>query len=345
MRIIKYSIYALFVLFFASRCSKKNDGGNVTPAPVVTPTPTPGTNASLVSLPAGWKKSINYLSTNTNDMEVYVFDSIYAGRPAKMFCFAYSANNTSYEFKPVLSTTTEKRPTQFYAEESGQIFACINGGYFGTGQSFSLVKYNNTVSAANIKSVTRTLSGVNTAYYPTRAAFGFSSTGNTPDVSWIYHVGAGNDLIYSYPNPAPNLLNTAPAAQPTASFPTGGAEWRVHSAIGGSPMLIKNGTINITDAQELISINNTTSRPRTAIGYNASNTIFLMAVEGDNPTGAAGLNLTELAQLMKDFGCVGAINLDGGGSTNMIINNRSTVRPGDAGVERPVMSVIFIKRK
>jgi Phosphodiester glycosidase len=331
MHFLRHISCGIFLLLLTSSCSKKGSDMSAMPTPIVLPTP--GTSASLVSLPPGWKKSINYLSANTNDMEVYVFDSVYAGKPAKMFCFAYSANNTNYEFKPVMSAATEKKPTQFYAEESGTVYACINAGYFGSGQSFSLVKYNNTVSAANIKAVTRPLAGVNTTYYPTRAAFGFSSIAGLPDVSWVYHVGTGNDLIYSYSSPAPNMLNTSPAAQPTETYPTGGTEWKVSTAVGGSPMLIKNGIIN------------TTSRPRTAIGYNASNTIFLIAVEGDNPVGAAGLNLVELAQLMKDFGCMGAINLDGGGSTNMIINNRATLRPGDAGVERAVKSVILVKRK
>jgi exopolysaccharide biosynthesis protein len=111
-------------------------------------------------------------------------------------------------------------------------------------------------------------------------------------------------------------------------------------------MLIKEGTIVMTDKEELISINNTSSRPRSAIGYTANGFVILLAVEGDNAVaGYAGLNLSELAAMLKDLSCTHAINLDGGGSTSLVISNRTTVRPGDNGVERPVASALLIKQK
>jgi len=48
---------------------------------------------------------------------------------------------------------------------------------------------------------------------------------------------------------------------------------------------------------------------------------------------------------MQSFGCVDAINLDGGGSTSMVVANQLLVRPGDNGVERPVVSAVLIKKK
>jgi exopolysaccharide biosynthesis protein len=39
------------------------------------------------------------------------------------------------------------------------------------------------------------------------------------------------------------------------------------------------------------------------------------------------------------------LNLDGGGSTSLVVNSTKTVRPGDNGVERPVVSAVLIKRK
>ncbi len=58
-----------------------------------------------------------------------------------------------------------------------------------------------------------------------------------------------------------------------------------------------------------------------------------------------GINLADLASMMRSLGCTDAINLDGGGSTSMIIGNRLTVRPGDNGVERPVASALLIKQR
>jgi exopolysaccharide biosynthesis protein len=121
--------------------------------------------------------------------------------------------------------------------------------------------------------------------------------------------------------------------------------WNTTAAIGGSPLLIRNGVIQITDAEELIDINNNSARPRSAIGFNGSGIVLLLAVEGDNPPNYPGVNLATLAALLQALGCQGAINLDGGGSTALVVNNTATVRAGGNGVERAVMSAVLIKRR
>lgn len=338
---MRQSFYKLvIVLALFTGCSKGNDT-NVTPVQPVNPTQPANT---LVTLPAGWKLSTLLTASFPSGIQLYFFDTLYQGKKTKAFCLAYDSKKTNIEFKPVLSATA-KKPSDFYKDETGVVYACINGGFFGGNQSYSLVQYNNTVLSANIKSVSRALNGVNTAYYPTRAAFGISTAGD-PVTAWIYHVGTGINDIYSYPAPSPNAEGSAPQAEPTALFPSGGSRWLTTAAIGGSPMLIKNGTIQITDVAELISVNNTTSRPRSAIGANTSGIVLIVAVEGDNgPGGYAGLNLAELAAMLKDLSCTNAINLDGGGSTSMIVGNQLLVRPGDNGVERVVTSAVVIKQK
>lgn len=325
----------------AGGCSKKS-----TPAP---PPPSPPADtvvtrpSPLITLPPEWQKAASYMSGFPAGIEVYRHSTLYNGKAMNAFCVVFDPKNTALEFKPVLAAAN-KKPSAFYSEESGTTYACLNGGFFGTNASYSLVQYNGTVSAVNIKSLSRTYNGTATTYYPTRGAFGLDGAG-TPDVAWIYHTGTGNGTVYRYPAPSPNALNSAPQPQPTASFPAGGAPWNIKSAIGGSPVLIKNNTINITDTEELIDINNTTARARSAIGATADGKVILLAVEGNNPSGGAGLNLGELATLLQSMGCVQALNLDGGGSTAMVVNGQPTVKPSDSGGERAVMSVVLIKKK
>jgi hypothetical protein len=339
--ITRLGFYLFFFLLIIS-CSKSN-GGSVTPPnnptnPIVAITP------KLTTLPNGWKLSTNITMNFPSGIELYYYDSIYAGRKTKMFCLAYDSKDINIEFKPLLSSTA-KTPSSFYKDESGIVYAAFNGGFFGVNQSYSLVKYNNTVSSANIKVLNRTYNGVSTAYYPTRAAFGMLVNGNY-EAAWIYHIGTGNDMIYSYPLPSFNVEGKAPLNVPDQLYPNGGVVWNTTSAIGGSPVLIKNGTTNITDTAEMISINNTTSRPRTAIGVNGSGIVMIFAVEGDNTlSGYDGMNLVELANVLKSFSCKDAINLDGGGSTSLVIGGQLLVRPGDNGVERPVVSAVLIKKK
>jgi hypothetical protein len=331
---LMFIITSFFMLY---SCAKKTTVTTVIP---VTPT-NPVT--SLITLPIGWKMSTSFGTSFPPGIQVYQYDTIFLGKRVKAFCVAYDSKNTAIEFKPIMASTATT-PSTFSSNESGVVYACINGGYFGSNQSFSLVKYNNVVSSANIKAVTRTFNGVNTSYYPTRAAFGVDASG-TPSIGWIYNVGTGNDLIYNYPSPSPNLLGSAPQPVPTATFPANGTIWNTTSAIGGSPVLIKNNSIQITANEELIDVNNTTSRPRSAIGYTNNGIVLILAVEGDNSPTYTGINLADLAALQQSLGATNAINLDGGGSTSLIIGGLRTVRPGDNGVERPVVSAILIKKK
>ena len=70
--------------------------------------------------------------------------------------------------------------------------------------------------------------------------------------------------------------------------------------------------------------------PRTAIGYTADNNLVLVAVDGREGS-SIGMTLNELARFMQSIGCVGAINLDGGGSTVMYVNGSVVNNPHQRG--------------
>jgi Phosphodiester glycosidase len=88
--------------------------------------------------------------------------------------------------------------------------------------------------------------------------------------------------------------------------------------------------------------------PRAAIGLDA-NRLVAVASEGRAP-GEAGLTLGELAALMEELGAREAINLDGGGSTSLVVDGNLVNRPRDAdGSEIPggrpvVTAVAFVER-
>lgn len=294
----------------------------------------------LVALPAGWRLATEWMAGfPAEGLQLWVRETPASAPPVRAFCLAWDTRSPAVAFKPVLAATA-RTPSQLAAQEPGRVFAAINAGFFGGNQSFSLVQRDGAVLAANVKSLARTFQGAPTNYFPTRAAFGISAGGRLA-TDWIYHIGSGNNLIYSYPQPSPNLLNAAPQPVPTAAFPEGGSPWVMQHGIGGSPMLVKDGVVRVTDQAELIDVNNTSRRARSALGYTADAIVLFLAVEGDNPPAAPGLTLAELAALLRELGCVGAINLDGGGSTSLVAGGRTTVRPSD-GAERPVISAVLL---
>ena len=63
--------------------------------------------------------------------------------------------------------------------------------------------------------------------------------------------------------------------------------------------------------------------PRTALGYTADNIVWILAVDGRHK-GTNGMNYMEMASLFQALGCIDAVNLDGGGSTQMVVRDPNT---------------------
>lgn len=183
-----------------------------------------------------------------------------------------------------------------------------------------------------------------TMYYPTRGAFLEHEDGSY-EVCWTFWKGAGAHWTYS--KPSPNSWDAAPQQQPNASFPEVGNEFEAVNGIGGGPVLIKNGTIRNTAAEELFNGSNGIMvgerHPRTAIGITRDLKLVLFVCEGRQMTdGVAGFTTAEVAQILKDFGCTDAMNLDGGGSSLMLVCGQEMIKPSDKK-ERAVGSCVYFK--
>ena len=89
----------------------------------------------------------------------------------------------------------------------------------------------------------------------------------------------------------------------------------VITAVGGGDLILDNGVMPegiIDDAHEK------TNNPRTSVGIRADGTAVFFAVDGRTKS-SYGLTETELSALMGELGCVTALNLDGGGSTTVMV--------------------------
>ena len=103
-------------------------------------------------------------------------------------------------------------------------------------------------------------------------------------------------------------------------------EWNdVRHIISGGPYLVKDGEVFVDmTAQKLGAIGG--RNPRSAVGFTEDNILILVAVDGREGS-SIGMTLMELANFMRSLGCVGAMNLDGGGSTVMYINGQIVNSP------------------
>jgi hypothetical protein len=115
----------------------------------------------------------------------------------------------------------------------------------------------------------------------------------------------------------------------------------VSDAIGGGPVLVKDGR-PVFRANEWFTTAQLVPRsPRTAVGQLADGRILLVAVDGRQSGYSVGMTNFEMAQALVRLGAVEAMGLDGGGSTTLAFDGTVLNRPSD-GRERPVATALML---
>ncbi len=99
-----------------------------------------------------------------------------------------------------------------------------------------------------------------------------------------------------------------------------GKEVRARNAVEGSPMLVENGVVSINTAIDEISAQVAEgNRARTAVGIDKEGGLIFLVVKENRELGVRGMSLKEVAEKLVQLGAVWALNLDGGGSSEVVI--------------------------
>lgn len=132
-------------------------------------------------------------------------------------------------------------------------------------------------------------------------------------------------------------------------------------ALGGAPLLVNNGVpITSTELGPGLSLKpKQASAPgiefkthihmqhaRVGVCLTKNKEQYLVTVEGRQKT-AAGLRIPQFARFLKALGCQNALNLDGGGTANLVTKDSngefvSTITPSDSKGKRPVATAIVV---
>lgn len=116
----------------------------------------------------------------------------------------------------------------------------------------------------------------------------------------------------------------------------------ISQIIGGGPRLVRDGQLVLEGENEYFRADVLVGRaPRTALGITEDGHLLLVTVNGRRPNISVGMTLQELGRLLIELGAVQAMNLDGGGSTTMVIHDLVLNLPS-GGEERPVSNAIVI---
>jgi len=154
-------------------------------------------------------------------------------------------------------------------------------------------------------------------------------------------VPRGDVVLVGQGNKAPLLSSLHPNDKISFQFHSAGLDFsKIDQLVSGGPFLIKDGVIAPDPEAEKFRDDFTKQRhPRTAVGKTPNGDFWFVAVDGRQPM-SDGATIREMADIMYNLGCRDAINLDGGGSTDMNIFGVNVNRPSENG-ERPLACGIF----
>ena len=286
-------------------------------------------------------------------VHVYKTTSLLDGKPNIAYYMEADLKDKKLDF--TVDTTYQRRltPSKFY-DKNDKPLLVVNTTFFSfaTNQNLNVVIKNKKLVGYNIHTINGRGKDTFTYRHPFGSAIGFSKR-RSADVAWLY-----TDSSLQIPKASQFIL---PVIQDSIQYPQqqylfekasvpqhmGFEKWKMKTAVGGGPVLLQNGEIKITNNEELKFAGKAIDdkHPRTAMGYTKDNKLIILVIEGRNPGKAEGATLTQEAQIFKDLGCWEALNLDGGGSSCMLVNGKETIKVSDASGQRPVPAVLIIKQK
>lgn len=328
-----YYVFFVILLFTFAACDDKDTtlpDWPWTDHPVVEPEEPVESNPAIVQL--GWSNVGDTYGILPTYIQVYKSPETLSDKKAIAYIAVADMNSATFGVQG--EKTGLKKPREFYDE--GQSSVVINGGFFYESALSLIWRDGNLVCKNNDVAADDWTNGP--FWYPVLAAFCEMNDGSFKSM-WTYTTLSNTTYWYTEPSPVKSEI------VPSADYPSAGTVLDAKTGIGGGPVLLLDGQVKNTYDEELLSdIVATSNRPRSAIGITRDKKLILFICEGDGMTdGVAGLTTENVANILKSLGCIDAINLDGGGSSCMLINGHETIKTSDSsGDERSVSSVVTL---
>ena len=149
-------------------------------------------------------------------------------------------------------------------------------------------------------------------------------------------------VVLSAHGQAAKLMSSLKVGDTVKVQQTLGTVWdKTEYVLGAGPMLVKNSSVFLTTKIEEFGSDVAGGRaPRTALGLKADGHILAVVVDG-RQADSIGMTLLELALFLQELGAQDAMNLDGGGSSEMVVKGKIVNQPSD-GHERRVGDALVI---
>jgi len=290
---------------------------------------------------------------------VHVYRSIdsIGGKPSIAYYVEAGLKNRALDFTTEAHNGVRHTPTQYYRQLDSPLLV-VNSSFFDvkTGVNINTVVKDGKLVAWNRHSIPGHGKDTLLYHHPLGGALGISKH-RKADVAWLYtdstlkYPVAFETKPYYYKDSLAIVsryyfvpeLHHLPRREKRRGILD---RWKMQTAIGGGPVLLQKGGIAITNNEEYRfpgkAIND--RHPRTSMGYTRDGRLIVMVIQGRFPGIAEGADLVQEATILRDLGYYEALNLDGGGSSCLLVNGKETIRPSDKEGERPVPAVFIIKK-
>ncbi len=156
-------------------------------------------------------------------------------------------------------------------------------------------------------------------------------------------ISPGTAVLVARGSAAAKLEAEAPPGALVTLYLSLQPDWSIVSdAIGGGPMLVRDGAPVYQSGEAFTTSQLAPRGPRTAVGQRADGGIVLVTTDGRQPGLSVGMTSFELAQTLVRFGAVRGMGLDGGGSSTLAFDGTVLNSPSD-GKERAVSTALMLE--
>ncbi|MBC7948160.1 MAG: phosphodiester glycosidase family protein [Chitinophagaceae bacterium] len=289
-------------------------------------------------------------------VHVYRSNSMVDGKPNIAYYVEADLNDRKLEFTTDTTQGRRLKPSGFYSKNDRPLVV-VNGTFFSFAKNSNLnivirdgrpVSFNpETIKGRGADSLNFLRSF--------RSAIGIKKN-RQADVAWIYSDSASKKVkaaqrpvVPRYPPvlccEISSKILRRQSRKDKRWYNETFHSWPMQTAIGGGPVLIQSGEVKISNQEEVMFPGKALfdKHPRTAMGYTGGGKLIILVIEGRNPGIAEGASLVQEATILRDLGCVEALNLDGGGSSCMLINGVETIKPSEKEGQRAVPAVFIVK--
>jgi len=290
-----------------------------------------------------------------SSVHVYFTNQPIDTAPFRAYYFIADPKDKKIDFTADTTLNRRLTPAKFY-EKNEKPLVVVNCTFFSfeTNRSLNVVIKNGSLVAFNQHLIPGKGKDTLKYFHPLRSAIGISKK-RKADVAWLFTDSsakfpyATRSEPYLIENDRSDFYLKDIRVHPFACGffylrPKPYFKWKMQTSVGGGPVLLQRGEMNISNEEERMFVGKAINdkHPRSAMGYTKDGKLIILMIEGRNSL-AHGATLGQEAQILKDLSCWEALNLDGGGSSCMLVNGKETIKPSDAAGQRPVPAVFIIR--